>query len=260
MPGDHLISDFEPSVPTLPSETPGVRRRSPLPSSSPSPSNVEHGQRGEAPRGSGAVSPSNPQVSTSTPVSLQGSPAQPNHYHRYRSPANSIQAESLRGAHAAPTIAEPVDMASISGITAMLAPHKSPTPDLRHGTTGSDQLPVATVSSAAPSPGALGGVNFFRKSRVRKSESSEPSLIQTLVHGGANAALAIGRATGVLSPENRALLANETKRGLHGIHKQPNTNKRRGALQGKSSGNRLRYTSSSYARSSRRSHMSASRD
>ena len=108
-------------------------------------------------------------------------------------------------------------MTSISGITAMLAPTQSSSPGQQQPQQAirrPEYLPLATASaSAAPTPGGLGGVNFFRKSREHSTYGNdEPSLIQTLVHGGANAALAIGRAAGVLSPENRALLDAEQKR------------------------------------------------
>jgi hypothetical protein len=293
VPGDHLISDFEPSVPSLPADTPGGHRRSTL---------SESRRRGA--HDSGAVSPSNPQVSATTPASSSsGSPTghddqrrhhrphnhhhqqqqQPQHPHQsHQSPPPSMSPEDGRPSPAVAR-AELVNMTSISGITAMLAPTQSSSPGQQQPQQAirrPEYLPLATASaSAAPTPGGLGGVNFFRKSREHSTYGNdEPSLIQTLVHGGANAALAIGRAAGVLSPENRALLDAEQKRERATTydHQQRYPNKqyrhhhtpqyaekkpradRSGGSQNRASGARLRYTSASYDQSysSRGSHMS----
>ena len=79
-----------------------------------------------------------------------------------------------------------------------------------YGVVGGE-LPIATQ---VPNAGqGLAGVNFFRKTRhvqhsTPRSNVREPTIMQTLVHGGGAAAYAIGNALGALSPENQNINAS----------------------------------------------------
>ena len=195
VPGDHLMHDFEPTVPTVPT-SPSSRRlrletmgkggggRGVLETASEG-QQQDKTARMESPSASSSVS-SNPQ--TSSPVS---SPLL-----TYQQPLFQ-QSQNLHPYLAQPTLAE---------LLAPGLPRPVEDRNVVYGVEGG-QLPMATQ---VPNAGqGLAGVNFFRKTRHVQNTPPrslrEPTIMQTLVHGGGAAAYAIGRAAGVLSPENQSM-------------------------------------------------------
>jgi hypothetical protein len=182
VPGDHLLQDFEPTVPSIPT-SPDERRARVEQMSYDNDAN----QLNEVVEQQQLTSPntiqhlSNPQASS-----------------RNSSPQQQQQQQKQQ------TFVNPyLTYTGVPGVTNILAPSLPYVPLYACNNTQSEAtaLPIAGQG--------LAGVNFFRKQSqrtpARGGRNTQPSIMQTLVHGGGAAAYAIGRAAGVLSPENKRI-------------------------------------------------------
>ena len=211
VPGDHLMQDFEPTVPSIPT-SPSTRRARVENSMN---NNVNHLNR--VVEQQQQMSPNNPQYSSNPQASSNTSSPRSN-------PATSPpqqQQQQQQQQHSLPQrppqpqspqfeFVNPFQLyTGVPSLTQLLAPGL-PRPVgncTSYGALGG-LVPVATE---IPNPGQrLAGVNFFRKQaqRTPAKQSMQPTIMQTLVHGGGAAAYAIGRAAGVLTPENTSNRSN----------------------------------------------------
>ena len=184
VPGDHLMHDYEPTVPMLPT-SPNTRRARSNDSLFVSSSNPQASSNSTSPKNA----TENENENNATTTSSSSPPQEQQTYQVYQ-----------------PSSYSPPPMAATS-LTQLLSPGLPRAVEV--GTMQQKQEEQRQRRQV----GTPGEVNFFRKTRGGSNAAyvtpicarAGTSMIHTLVHGGGAAAYAIGRAAGVLSPENQLI-------------------------------------------------------